>query len=179
MFEARTIVRHAGTVLVGQLAVIAFGIADTIIAGRYDASALAALSVGSSIYISVYVALNGLLQALLPIWSELRGAGDPLALGRSVRQALYLCLGAIAMGTLALLLPHGQMKLVPLTATSLNTSSSQTQCDWFIVDPQAAQNLNKDIDMTQWQFQATVRRPSDNNEDIVLYKSTAKAADKL
>ena len=74
---------------------------------------------------------------------------------------------------------HGQMKLVPLTATSLNTSSSQTQCDWFIVDPQAAQNLNKDIDMTQWQFQATVRRPSDNNEDIVLYKSTAKAADKL
>lgn len=105
MFEARTIVRHAGTVLVGQLAVIAFGIADTIIAGRYDASALAALSVGSSIYISVYVALNGLLQALLPIWSELRGAGDPLALGRSVRQALYLCLGAIALGTLALLLP--------------------------------------------------------------------------
>ena len=105
MFEARTIVRHAGTVLVGQLAVIAFGIADTIIAGRYDASALAALSVGSSIYISVYVALNGLMQALLPIWSELRGAGDPLALGRSVRQALYLCLGAIAMGTMALLLP--------------------------------------------------------------------------
>lgn len=36
MFEARTILRHAGTVLIGQLAVIAFGIADTIIAGRYD-----------------------------------------------------------------------------------------------------------------------------------------------
>ncbi len=43
MFEARTILRHAGTVLVGQLAVMAFGVADTLIAGRYDASALAAL----------------------------------------------------------------------------------------------------------------------------------------
>ena len=37
MFEARTIIRHAGTVLVGQLAVMAFGVADTLIAGRYDA----------------------------------------------------------------------------------------------------------------------------------------------
>jgi MATE family multidrug resistance protein len=105
MFEARTITRHAGTVLVGQLAVMAFGIADTLIAGRYDASALAALSVGSSIYISIYVALNGLMQAMLPVWSELRGAGNKVALGRSVRQALYLCGGVIVIGTLALLLP--------------------------------------------------------------------------
>ena len=76
MFEARTILRHAGTVLVGQLAVMAFGVADTLIAGRYDASALAALSVGSAIYISIYVALNGLITALLPVWAELRGAGS-------------------------------------------------------------------------------------------------------
>ena len=92
MFEARIILRHAGTVLIGQLAVMSFGIADTLIAGRYDASALAALSVGSAIYISIYVALNGLMQAMLPVWSELRGAGQHVALGKSVRQALYLCL---------------------------------------------------------------------------------------
>lgn len=105
MFEARTILRHAGTVLVGQLAVMAFGIADTLIAGRYDASALAALSVGSSIYISVYVALNGLMQALLPVWSALRGAGASVQVGKSVRQALYLCLSVSLIGTLALLFP--------------------------------------------------------------------------
>ena len=105
MFEARTILRHASTVLVGQLAVMAFGIADTLIAGRYAASALAALSVGSSIYISIYVALNGLMHALLPVWSELRGAGEKKALGRSVRQALYLCGFVSLVGTLALLYP--------------------------------------------------------------------------
>jgi MATE family multidrug resistance protein len=105
MFEARTILRHAATVLVGQLAVMAFGIADTLIAGRYAASALAALSVGSSIYISIYVALNGLMQALLPVWSELRGADQKKALGRSVRQALYLCTFVSVLGTLALCFP--------------------------------------------------------------------------
>lgn len=105
MFEARIILRHAATVLVGQLAVMAFGIADTLIAGRYAASALAALSVGSAIYISIYVALNGIMQALLPVWSELRGAGEKKALGRSVRQALYLCTFVSMLGTLALCFP--------------------------------------------------------------------------
>ena len=46
MSELRTILRHASTVLVGQLAVMAFGVADTIVAGRHSEQALAALSVG-------------------------------------------------------------------------------------------------------------------------------------
>ena len=46
MSELRTIARHAGTVLVGQLAVMSFGIADTLIAGRYSPQALAVLSLG-------------------------------------------------------------------------------------------------------------------------------------
>ena len=74
MSELKTIARHAGTVLVGQLAVMAFGVADTVIAGRFSDTALAALSVGSAIYISVYVGLIGIVQALLPIWAELLGA---------------------------------------------------------------------------------------------------------
>ena len=39
MTERKTILKHAGTVLVGQLAVVAFGVTDTIIAGRYDTQA--------------------------------------------------------------------------------------------------------------------------------------------
>jgi Na+-driven multidrug efflux pump len=77
MSELRTISRHAGTVLVGQLAVMSFGVADTMIAGRYSPHALAVLSLASSIYISIYVALNGMLQALLPVWAELHGANRP------------------------------------------------------------------------------------------------------
>lgn len=105
MSELRVIVRHAGTVLVGQLAVMAFGVADTMIAGRYSDTALAALSVASAIYISVYVGLIGIVQALLPIWSEMLGAGKKAAIGRSLRQSLYLCVFITLAGMAALLFP--------------------------------------------------------------------------
>lgn len=106
MSELRVILRHAGTVLVGQLAVMAFGVADTMIAGRHSPQALATLSLASSIYISVYVALNGLVQALLPVWAELHGAGRSADLGKSVRQALYVCALASLLGITALCFPE-------------------------------------------------------------------------
>ena len=105
MSDLSVIGRHAGTVLVGQLAVMAFGVTDTMVAGRYSDAALAALSVGSAVYISVFVALMGVLQALLPIWAELRGAGRAIEIGRSVRQALYLSALCAVVGGAALLAP--------------------------------------------------------------------------
>jgi MATE family multidrug resistance protein len=73
MNERKLIAQHAVTVWVGQLAVMAFGVTDTVVAGRYAQSALASLSVGSAIYISVFVTLMGVLQATLPMLSELHG----------------------------------------------------------------------------------------------------------
>jgi MATE family multidrug resistance protein len=105
MSELRTISRHAGTVLVGQLAVMSFGVADTIIAGRHSPHALAVMSLASSIYISIYVALNGMLQALLPVWAELHGGHRHAELGRSVRQSLYIAAAAAAVGMAGLLYP--------------------------------------------------------------------------
>ena len=106
MSERGIIARHAGTVLAGQLATMAFGITDTVVAGRYSQQALAALSVGSAVYITVFVALMGVLQALLPTWAELHGAGKRAAVGRSVRQALYLAVLAAVAGVFGLLFPN-------------------------------------------------------------------------
>ena len=105
MSELKVISQHAGSVLVGQLAVMAFGVADTVIAGRYSDQALAALSVGSALYVSVYVGLIGIVQALLPIWAEMHGARKHEAVGRSLRQSLYLCGLITAVGMTALLFP--------------------------------------------------------------------------
>lgn len=104
MSELKIITRHAGTVLVGQLAVMAFGVADTVIAGRYSDATLAALSVGSAIYVSIYVGLIGIVQALLPIWSEMLGARRHEEVGRSLRQSLYLCALITVTGMAAMLL---------------------------------------------------------------------------
>ena len=62
MSELSIIARHAFTVLAGQLAVMAFGVTDTIVAGRHAQESLAALSIGSAVFISVYVALMGVLH---------------------------------------------------------------------------------------------------------------------
>ncbi|MDB5955697.1 MATE family efflux transporter [Ramlibacter sp.] len=110
MSERGIIARHAGTVLAGQLATMAFGITDTIVAGRYSQQALAALSVGSAVYITVFVALMGVLQALLPTWAELHGAGRRLDVGRSVRQALYLAVLAAVAGVFGLLFPNALLQ---------------------------------------------------------------------
>ena len=110
MSERGIIARHAGTVLAGQLATMAFGITDTVVAGRYSQQALAALSVGSAVFITVFVALMGVLQSLLPIWAELHGAGRRLDVGRSVRQALYLAMLACVAGVLGLLFPNALLQ---------------------------------------------------------------------
>lgn len=110
MSEVRTIARHAGTVLVGQLAVMAFGVTDTIVAGRYSERALAALSVGSAVYITFFVAMMSVLQALLPVWAELHGGRRNEELGRSVRQALYLAAIGSILGCTALFFPGPLMR---------------------------------------------------------------------
>src|ERR1700690_2720288 len=72
--DVRKIVALAWPVLIGQLAIIAFGVIDTAMVGRYSATDLAALGLGSSIYISVYIGLTGILTALQPIAGQLFGA---------------------------------------------------------------------------------------------------------
>lgn len=116
MSELKIVIRHALTVLVGQMAVMAFGVTDTIVAGRFSEASLAALSVGSAIYISVYVALMGVMQALLPVWAEQHGARRLADVGRSLRQALYLCAITIALGMVALLSPDAVLRWTEVPA---------------------------------------------------------------
>ena len=114
--EFKAIARHALTILVGQLAVMAFGLTDTIVAGRHSDASLAALSVGSAVYISIYMALTGVFQALLPVWAQLHGANDPLALGRSLRQSLYLWVIASVLGIALLMAPGPLLRWVQVPA---------------------------------------------------------------
>ena len=114
--ELKTMASHAASVWVGQVAVMAFGLVDTVVAGRHADLSLAALAVGSALFITVYVSLFGLLSALLPIWAELHGARRLPELGRSVRQSLYVCAAASALGMAVLVYstPLLQLAQVPV-----------------------------------------------------------------
>ena len=68
------LLKLAGPLLVGQLAVITFGVLDTAMTARYSSEDLAALAMASAIFISVYVGLTGVIAALTPIAGQLFGA---------------------------------------------------------------------------------------------------------
>ncbi|MGP1678048.1 MAG: MATE family efflux transporter [Burkholderiales bacterium] len=97
----RELVHLGWPVLVAQLAVMANNVIDTIMAGRYGTLALAAVGIGSSIYVSVFVALMGVLLALTPIVAHLYGAGRHADIGEALRQSVWLA-AALALIALAL-----------------------------------------------------------------------------
>ncbi|RKP54581.1 MATE family efflux transporter [Pararobbsia silviterrae] len=112
MFEhLKRIATLAWPVLIGQLAIIAFGVLDTAMVGRYSALDLASLGLGNSIFISVYLGLSGILIALMPIAGHLFGAGRADEIGHEVRQALWLAAGLSVIGVAVLAWPNALLRL--------------------------------------------------------------------
>ena len=100
--DVPALLKLAGPLLIGQLAVIAFGVLDTAMTARYSAEDLAALAMASAIFISVYVGLTGVVSALAPIAGQLFGAKRYYDIGEEVRQATWLALGLTVLGCLIL-----------------------------------------------------------------------------
>ena len=50
-----------------------------------------------------------------------------------------------------------------------SSANADTACPWLIVDADAEQSLSG-LDVSSWRFVTKVRRPSDDNEDVLLYR---------
>lgn len=101
----RRILHLAWPVFVGQLAVVGFSTVDTLLVARASPEDLAALSVGASIYVTVFIGMMGVVLAIGPIVGQLFGAGDRVQAGRQLHQAVWIALGLSALGALVLLFP--------------------------------------------------------------------------
>lgn len=112
---ARDIYHLAWPVLVAQLAVMAFAVIDTIMAGHYATEDLAAVGIGAAIYFSVFVALMGVLLAVTPIVAQLLGAGRASEIGEQVRQAAWLTLALAIVSVFVFSYPE---PLLALSQTS-------------------------------------------------------------
>lgn len=111
----RADLRHLSTlawpIFIGQLAVIANNVIDTAMTSRYSAVDLAALAIGASIYISVFVGASGVLQALSPLIGQLFGARDFAAIGVEVKQGAWLALFLTVIGSIVLAFPQPFMAI--------------------------------------------------------------------
>jgi MATE family multidrug resistance protein len=101
----RRILHLAWPVFIGQLAVVGFSTVDTLLVARASPEDLAALSVGASIYVTVFIGMMGVVLAIGPIVGQLFGAGDRVQAGRQLHQAVWIALGLSALGALLLLFP--------------------------------------------------------------------------
>lgn len=101
----------AWPVLVAQLAVMANGVIDTVMAGRLSALDLAAVGIGASVYVTVFVTLMGVLLALTPTVAHLYGAGRHREIGEEVRQSAWLGLILSALAVAVLLHPDPLLRI--------------------------------------------------------------------
>ncbi|NTV09668.1 MAG: MATE family efflux transporter [Zoogloea sp.] len=112
---ARRIVHIAWPVLVAQLSSMAQMVSDTILAGSYDTEALAAVAIGSGIYIAVVMLLVGILQAVAPVVAHHHGAGRTAEIGPALQQGFWLALLLAVPGLLFLQHPGLLLHLSDIT----------------------------------------------------------------
>lgn len=96
--EWRTLAILGGPILVAQLAQMANGVIDTVMAGHASAEDLAAVGIGTSLWMPLFLFLMGMLGALQPIISGYNGARTIEKIMPATWQGLYLAaIGSVTM----------------------------------------------------------------------------------
>jgi len=100
--ELRGLLILALPVLGGQLAQTGNGFVDIVMAGRVSATDLAAVAVGASIWIPIFLLMTGVLMSATAILARHFGHGEYHRLNPLTQQALWLALGLSLLGMLAI-----------------------------------------------------------------------------
>ncbi|MEC5386460.1 MATE family efflux transporter [Uliginosibacterium sp. H3] len=104
-FVLRALLAHASPILIAQLASMSTTIVDTVIAGYAGTVDLAAVGIGSGIYISVMLAFAGIVQGLTPIAAQHFGARRISELPASFQQGIWLAAGLALLGMVLMIFP--------------------------------------------------------------------------
>jgi MATE family multidrug resistance protein len=116
----RDLVKLGWPVFVAQLAVVANGLIDTLMAGRHGTDDLAAVGIGNAIFFSVFGPLMGMQIAITPIAARLYGAGRYQDIGEKVRQGMYF---SLALAVIAFVLFRFPKPFLDLTQAAPEVQS--------------------------------------------------------
>ncbi|OAM26130.1 MULTISPECIES: MATE family efflux transporter [Eikenella] len=103
--EARRMGALAMPMLLAQIAQVGVGFVDTVMAGGAGKPDLAAVALGSSAFVTVFITFMGIMTALNPMISQAHGAGETEQVGELGRQGMWygLMLGFVGMAVLWLM----------------------------------------------------------------------------
>ncbi|ODQ00727.1 MULTISPECIES: MATE family efflux transporter [Salinivibrio] len=90
--EASAIIRLSIPVFIAQIAQTSMGFVDTVMAGGYSATDMAAVAVASSVWMPAILFGIGLLMAMVPMIAQLNGASKDDQIPYQFQQGLYMAL---------------------------------------------------------------------------------------
>ena len=90
--QFRLILTQALPMLVAQVSAMGMMIIDTLLLGHHSTEDLAAVAIGSGIYIAVLFALVGIVQAVAPVVAHHKGGARDAAIGDALAQSFWLAL---------------------------------------------------------------------------------------
>ncbi|CAK9885196.1 MAG: Multidrug resistance protein MdtK [Candidatus Erwinia impunctatus] len=119
--EARQLIILAIPVMLAQVAQTAMGFVDTVMAGSVSATDMAAVAVGTSIWLPAILFGHGLLLSLTPVVAQYNGSGQRHRIAHQIHQGYWLAALVSVIIMLALyhsgfLIQHMQRNNDPLLA---------------------------------------------------------------
>lgn len=95
---AREVWTQSGPLVVAQIALMSTTVVDTMVAGYSSTADLAAVGVGSGIYVSVLLTAGGVVQAVSPMAAHHVGGGAMADARQVLRQGIWLALTVALLG---------------------------------------------------------------------------------
>jgi len=120
--EIRTLLRLGWPIMVAQLAQSAIGFIDTLMAARAGANDLAAIALGSSLWLPLFLALSGILMATTPLVAHLVGARRERRSRQVLQQAVWIALLLSLIGVIFLRNPEPVLDLLQLEIRLAHTT---------------------------------------------------------
>ncbi|MCW8884801.1 MAG: MATE family efflux transporter [Motiliproteus sp.] len=121
--EIAAILKLGTPIIITQVSQAAMGFTDTLMAGRYGDTDLAAIAIGGSLWMPVLLAMTGILLATTPMVAQAYGSGDNSRIRTTIQQGLWLALllGLVAAGLLWLSPPIFQRMEVEPSVAAIST----------------------------------------------------------
>ncbi|QQX78334.1 MATE family efflux transporter [Shewanella sp. KX20019] len=91
-FQAKRLIQLALPVLIAQVTQTMMGFIDTVMAGRVSAVDMAAVAIGSSLWLPALLFVQGLLMAFTPVFAHHHGANNQKAIQPLAFQAGYIAI---------------------------------------------------------------------------------------
>lgn len=101
--ELKRVTSLAWPLLIAQVTQTLMGVSDTIMAGRFSATDMAAVAIGFSITMPVLFFIQGLILALPPVISRFHGANQPDKVANATQQTAWMALSVALLACLATL----------------------------------------------------------------------------